>query len=111
MINKDYELDLTNSIKIIQSQLMSTLGLIDNLMIDRLLEHYSDLDDVHLTVSDNHDSGYFTDAKSGSKVMKFTKKVSYTPPDRLNWDSDEYVVEVSYEVYDYITNEYLYLED
>ena len=83
---------------------------IDEMIINRLLEHSSSLDDYTHVVWDTEkvgaESGYFT--LDGKKVLKYYKAFNMNIDNGI--DGTAMNCTMKYEVYDYVANEFLYLE-
>lgn len=82
---------------------------IDEMIINRLLEHSSSLDNYTHTAVDlwgeEVESGYFT--LDGKKVLRYYKAFNIN----INIDNNTMNCTMKYEVYDYVANEFLYLEE
>lgn len=80
---------------------------IDEMVINRLLEHSPSLDNyTHAVVGiwdEEAERGHFTLADK--KVLRYYKAFN------INIDNNTMNSTMKYEVYDYIANEFLYLED
>lgn len=77
---------------------------IDEMVINRLLEHSSSLDNYSHVSRDTEkaESGYFT--LDDKKVLRYYKVFD------IDIDNNTMNCTMKYEVYDYIANEFLYLE-
>lgn len=118
---KDLDVDIYQDIpnktfKQILAETNATLGLIDEMIVERLLRYTDDLDSLtHYVNSTNGEYGEFI--LDGKKLLRYFKKVS-TNSDYLvqHWDvlddkSMEITMTVKYEIFDYVENRYVYLED
>jgi hypothetical protein len=106
---------MNKTFKQILAETNATLGLIDEVIVERLLRYTDDLDSLaHYVNSTNGEYGEFI--LDGKKLLRYSKKVS-TNSDYLvqHWDvlddkSMEITMTVKYEVFDYVENKYVYLE-